>query len=786
MRIDAICLSWFRGAADPVTLELGSKSMVVYGVNGSGKSSFVDALEYVLNDGKIGHLAHEYSGKRQEKALPNTHRPQGAKTELRIRFKDDSEFKTEIKQGGSSSIESGAEAVAVGSWDYRRTVLRQDEVAKFIHDTKGGKYSALLPLLGLHHMEVAAENLRKLANSVEEQSKLRDTKIGLQSAKLKRNEKFGTDSDEQIVERIQTLHMAYCGDKTGTKDALSRCTEIAFAIEARIAAFSADQKRHVILQDVAALKLTNDVSAVRTYSGQLAGAVEPLIAERLEVLQSTGSFVDKLGDEQEVRCPACGRFITVKSFQDHVVTERERLQEIIKIFERRKTAINKLSDTLKSLKSSLGKSDVASWQDEITTGPLTESFLYLKNIDADALRTSCTEADLEKIESNLLPLIRAAKSATQDAPPDVQELSANKQVAEAAAAALAASVQAAVVAHAEDLVSFVKALEQGVREEIKVRSEAVISNVSADVQAMWAVIHPDKAIEGIHLYLPDDADKAVEIGLKFYGVQQDSPRLTLSEGYRNGLGLCIFLAMAKREERHDRPLFLDDVVVSLDRNHRGMIVELLKKDFDKRQVVILTHDRDWYTEMRHQLDEKHWVFKALLPYQTPNVGIRWSHKTTTFEDARAHLKDRPDSAANDARKIMDVELALIAERLRIRLPYLRGDKNDRRIAHEFLQRLVADGEKCFQKRSGDVYEGYTDALEALDAARRRLESWGNRGSHSFDVEPAEASKLIDICETALDSFKCTACSKNLWFADSAGPEWVQCGCGQMRWRYGKT
>ena len=30
--------------------------MVVYGLNGSGKSSFVDAVEYVLKDGKIGHL----------------------------------------------------------------------------------------------------------------------------------------------------------------------------------------------------------------------------------------------------------------------------------------------------------------------------------------------------------------------------------------------------------------------------------------------------------------------------------------------------------------------------------------------------------------------------------------------------------------------------------------------------------------------------------------------------------------------------------------------------------
>ena len=45
MRIKAIQLSWFRGAADPVSLEPDCKSMVVYGVNGSGKSSFVDAVE---------------------------------------------------------------------------------------------------------------------------------------------------------------------------------------------------------------------------------------------------------------------------------------------------------------------------------------------------------------------------------------------------------------------------------------------------------------------------------------------------------------------------------------------------------------------------------------------------------------------------------------------------------------------------------------------------------------------------------------------------------------------
>jgi hypothetical protein len=784
MRIKAVQLSWFRGAADPVSLEPDCKSMVVYGVNGSGKSCFVDAVEYVLRDGKIGHLAHEYSGKRQEKAVPNTHKPQGRKIELRIKFKDDSELKTEITQDGSPTS-SGAEAVAMRTWDYRRTVLRQDEVGAFIHDTKGGKYSALLPLLGLHQMEVAAENLRQLAKSVNEQSKLRETKVTLKEAETKRRATFGTDSDDQILRKIKALHAKYCANEATTKDALSRCKELKTALDTRIAGSSADQRRHVALRGAAELDLEGHVGAVRSASVKLAGAAEPLIAEKLEVLQSTGVFVDKLGDEKEVKCPACGQSVAVDAFQAHVETERERLQDIIEVFEMRKAAIGTLCDTVKSLKANLGKADVKSWRDEIAKGPLAHNFVHLDGINAEALRVSCSEEDLKAFEGKLLPLIGAAASASKEAPPDAQELSTDTQMVEAGKAVIAAVELAGAATRAEALVSFINSSEQGIREEIRLRSQNVIDEISGDMRRMWAILHPGEAIEEVRLYLPRDTDKAIDIGLKFFGVEQESPRLTLSEGFRNSLGLCIFLAMAKREADKDRPLFLDDVVVSLDRNHRGMIVELLEKEFGGQQVVILTHDREWYTELRHQLDGNMWVFKALLPYEKPDLGIRWSHKTTTFDDARAQLKERPDSAGNDARKIMDVELALIAERLQIKLPYLRADKNDKRMAHDFLERLVADGKKCFQKRMGKDYEIHSDAIAAFDIADRLLVSWANRASHTFDLVRPEAIKLIDACEEALSFCRCSSCGRGVGFAVAEGSEWVQCGCGQIRWRYGR-
>lgn len=71
MRIKSLSLAWFRGAADPVTLDLNCKSMVVYGINGSGKSSFIDAVEYVLHNGRIEHLRHEYSSPNQANGITN-------------------------------------------------------------------------------------------------------------------------------------------------------------------------------------------------------------------------------------------------------------------------------------------------------------------------------------------------------------------------------------------------------------------------------------------------------------------------------------------------------------------------------------------------------------------------------------------------------------------------------------------------------------------------------------------------------------------------------------------
>lgn len=784
MRIKSMTISWFRGAAEAVSLDPSCKSMVVYGANASGKSSFVDAVEYVLNDGKIRHLTHEYSGKRQEKAVLNTHLPTGRAAELSIELCDASKCTIQIKVDGSSTA-SGSSSATFRNWNYRRTILRQDEVGEFIHDTKGEKYSVLLPLFGLQDMEVAAENLRQLRKNVESLSGLTSLKQTLQNLKSERLAKFKNATAVEIENKIQDLHTKHCPDRTDTKGLGSCCVELTSSINSQLGRFSVDDRRHQALTAIKLLDFKKLVGDIRKLNARLANSANRQTEFlKLAVLQPTDTFLASLKGEVEVECPACGRFIRLNQLHQHVKVELERLRGTRELLDLRNRMIGELCDDIKELKNLLNKREMTEWRAELADGKYALAIDQIEKAEPERIRKNCTETDLKTVEQYFIPIRDAASSASLSAPHGVTQLLDDKAMVDAAIGAIKEKQQSGYVARLDTLIAAISCLEQSTRQQIKARCKSVIRDISDDIKDMWVTLHPDEPIKDVCLYLPKETDKAIDIGLKFHGKELDSPRLTLSEGYRNSLGLCIFLAMAKRDSAGDNAVFLDDVVVSLDRNHRGMIVELLKKYFGSRQVIILTHDRDWYVELHHQLDEKDWIFKVLLPYETPTLGIRWSHKTTNFDDARALLKERPDSAGNDARKIMDVELAIAAEHLQLRLPFLRLDRNDRRHAHQFLERLIADGEKCFQKE-GLNYKPFSEAIEAFKTTDKLLTSWANRASHTLDLVLNEATKLIDTCEKCVELFRCSKCKKNVWCTNNDSSGDVQCQCGNLRWRCGK-
>ncbi len=203
-----------------------------------------------------------------------------------------------------------------------------------------------------------------------------------------------------------------------------------------------------------------------------------------------------------------------------------------------------------------------------------------------------------------------------------------------------------------------------------------------------------------------------------------------------------------------------------------MLADILETEFSDRQIVLMTHERDWYIELTHLLQRPRWAFHMLKPWVDPETGIQFQAHATNFGMARAHLDTRPDSAGNDARKIMDTELPIAAEKLKVRLPYRRGVKNDQRTGVEFLSQLISDGSKVFQVQKAGTpdYAKNEGAIELWKEAERRMVAWGNPASHSFDVRKAEAEKLIVACKSAIGALRCELCQKAVWAADTGGSE----------------
>lgn len=779
-RVNKISASWFRGFADTQCMELGDKSVVVYGENGSGKSSFVDIVEYLIRGGEIEHLRHEYSGRRQERGVINTHRPKDGETKLVVGFEDASTVEAEITATGSCSISPAANNLS--TLESQRVILRQDEVSDFIKGTKGEKYSSLLPLLGLGSLDTAIENLRKIEKEIREQTRLEFKKGEIREVQAEAIAKFGGGElgKQSLVDELSRLHGVYCSPPQPS-DAGDASAEVEAALSKKVEAQTKEQATYNDLSVVSRVAVAQRISEIRSAASKLAKSSEPLIAEKLDVLEKASSYAGKL-DAEEVQCPACGTTVTTHDLKQHVAKEHSRLESAHEDFKDYKKKIDALCGELQQLKGLLARTSVKDWKEAQDAAKVQ----YVEELDVSALRSDCTEESLKNVESNVGPLVQSADGATKQAPPDVKELIADKDTITLIRRFIKAKETNTFIGEIDTLISFLQVFQSTLREKIKTQSSSAISAISDDIARMWETLHPEESIEGVNLYLPAEQDKAIEICLKFYGVEQMSPRLTLSEGHRNSLGLCIFLAMAKNIVNKNVPIILDDVVVSFDRNHRGRVAELLEKELGNRQILLFTHDREWFIELRQLLDASRWEFRALIPWRDPATGVRWSNKETTFDDARELLESKPPAAGNEARKIMDTWLPILAEKLKLKMPYLFREKNDHRMAHEFLERIISDGRKCFQIKDGESYRVNSEALSVLEEANKQLAARANRASHSDSLTKIEATDLINKCEAAINVFTCSQCNTLVIRADDSSTECVQCRCGTLMWRYGKV
>lgn len=204
-------------------------------------------------------------------------------------------------------------------------------------------------------------------------------------------------------------------------------------------------------------------------------------------------------------------------------------------------------------------------------------------------------------------------------------------------------------------------------------------------------------------------------------------------------------------------------------------------EFSDRQVFIFTHDDQWFTELRYRLPHDRWAFKTLIPWRSPALGSAWDARGEDFGVARALLEGDPSAAANKARGLMDVHMAIIAELLEVRVPHVRGSRNELRNALDLLQRFRSRANDKLRHCDPDgSYKKWQIPIDAAHAAATLLVPWGNSASHGRRVARSEAEQLIDQCEAVISALACDACKTPVWHAKVANQH-LRCSCDAVRW-----
>lgn len=114
---------------------------------------------------------------------------------------------------------------------------------------------------------------------------------------------------------------------------------------------------------------------------------------------------------------------------------------------------------------------------------------------------------------------------------------------------------------------------------------------------LYRIMHAEDEASFNAVLEPDGP--ALKFEVDFHGHGMHAPHALHSEGHQDSMGLCLYLALAERLTGGILDLLiLDDVVMSVDADHRRQLCRLLAKAFPHRQFLITTHDLTWASQLR--------------------------------------------------------------------------------------------------------------------------------------------------------------------------------------------
>lgn len=286
----------------------------------------------------------------------------------------------------------------------------------------------------------------------------------------------------------------------------------------------------------------------------------------------------------------------------------------------------------------------------------------------------------------------------------------------------------------------------------------------------------------------------LEFKVDFLGRGVHPPHALHSEGHQDSMGICLYLALAERLTAGTIDLImLDDVMMSVDVDHRRALAKLLATRFPHRQLVITTHDRTWANQLR---TEGVVVAKCSLHFSDWDVesGPRVLEEKGLWDRIGVDLAsgDVP-AAAHRLRRGAEDFFAEICDGLEARVRFRASSRLELGdlvpAAMSRYKELVRLGKSAAQSWGDDATMerlGELDSVGSQIFTRTQVEQWAINDNVHYnrwaDFIREDFQPVIEAFQDLFDVFRCSDCETLVRVATTdAKPSGVTCHCGRLAW-----
>jgi hypothetical protein len=779
----------------------------ISGPNGSGKSGVIDAIEFGLT-GEIGRLqgrgTNGLSITEHGPHVDKTKFPDAAFVELKVFIpalnkaatihRKVSAPKRPIITPNDADVKAAMAEVAA----HPEITLARRDILRFIlvePTARSEEIQAILKLDDVGHIRSA---LNTAQNRLQTQQKNAESGVRTSRETLQRHLQIATFQAAEVLAAVNVRRQVLGLE---TIDALAADTELDVGLGETGKA--SEFNKQSVLRDVRALEEivselpTTGTDAVTTMLGAL-GKLEADpslldILHRRELIEKGLNLVD--GPD----CPLCDKtWDDEEHLRAHLVAKLAKSSEADRLRTELLSAGNNLSRDVDRLVTHLrqGRTIAVAQKDaaaqsliEAWGADLTQLKSQLASFDGLLKIKPRLEAGWHATPKDFTEKLEVLRKSIESKPDQTAIVDAQTFLSTAQIrlndfrGAMRQNKRADAASKAA------KAAYEAYCGALELELNALYESVESDFSKFYRAINDGDEIKFAAKLTPSEGK--LDFAVNFYERGLFPPAAFHSEGHQDGMGVCLYLALMKRLLGDNFTIaLLDDVVMSVDRDHRYQFCKLLKAEFPQTQFIITTHDRVWAEQMRSA---------GLVTAKTSLAFHSWTVDTGPLVESNVEIWD--EIAASLSKGKVQAAAAAVRHHLEYVSRLLANDlgahtvfKADGNYELAELMPSVLSRLKGLCSKAADAAQSWGndgDKQAALDRKAKlttcngsvNVERWAvNKAVHYNEWENfgrKDFEPVVAAFRELLDCFRCTSCDSWLHVTPRVMPETVRCGCNKV-------